>query len=659
MMNPIDAPHVAPGRRPSRSQSPSPVPNPSRSPGPSSSRSPTRSPTRSPRRSPSRSPNRGFRTRRTPWAVVVLAATLALGCAGSDSADPMDNGGMPWAEGWQYAPEAPVEAATGMVVSTDDYASTVGVDVLRAGGNAVDAAIAVSFALAVVNPEAGNIGGGGFMVLRMADGTAAALDYREKAPLAARRNMFLDAAGNVTEAAVVGHRAAGVPGTVMGMWEAHQRFGTLPWADLVAPAIALAEGFEVRQRFLNSLDPSMVEALSAFSASAAQFLPREGQPPLVGDTLRQPDLAATLGRIRDEGALGFYSGRTADLIVAEMSRGGGIMTRQDLANYNAAWRDAVTFDYRGHTIYSMPPSSSGGVTMAEAANILELYDLGSMAFDSAERVHLLAESWRRAYADRNHYLADPDFVAMPLAELASDEYAAFRAADIDESTASRSADIVPAVEAFHASAAPAPTGAPDEGENTTHFSIVDGMGNAVAVTTTINSWYGSKVTVGGAGFVLNNEMDDFAAKPGTPNQFGLVQGENNAIAPGKRMLSAMSPAIVLDPTGRLKMVTGTPGGSTIITTVLQTILNVIDGGMNVSEAVLAPRVHHQHLPDQIFVEPGGLSAGVIAQLEAMGHTVVERGGVSGDVQAIVVRSDGTLEAQSDPRRGGAAVGYSN
>jgi gamma-glutamyltranspeptidase/glutathione hydrolase len=598
--------------------------------------------------------------RRAPRAVgcvAFAASTIALGCAGPDAADPAEAAAVPWAVGWRYTPEAPVEASTGMVVSTDDYASTVGVDILKAGGNAVDAAIAVSFALAVVNPEAGNIGGGGFMVLRMADGTAAALDYREKAPLAASRNMFLDAAGNVTEDAVVGHRAAGVPGTVMGMWEAHQRFGSLPWADLVEPAVELARGFEVRQRFLNSLDPSMVEALSAFEASAAQFLPRDGQPPMVGDTLRQPDLAATLERIRDQGALGFYSGRTADLIVAEMGRGGGIMTRQDLASYTAAWREAVTFDYRGHTIYSMPPSSSGGVTMAESAKILELYDLGSMAFDSAERVHLLAESWRRAYADRNHYLADPDFVDMPLATLTSDDYAAFRAADLDESAASRSSAILPAVEAFEAALAPAPRGAPDEGENTTHFSIVDGMGNAVSVTTTINSWYGSKVTVAGAGLVLNNEMDDFAAKPGTPNQFGLVQGENNAIAPGKRMLSAMSPAIVLDPAGRLRMVTGTPGGSTIITTVLQTILNVIDGGMNVSEAVLAPRVHHQHLPDQIFVEPGGLSAEVLAALRALGHTVVERGEVSGDVQAIVIRPDGTLEAQSDPRRGGAAVGY--
>lgn len=605
-----------------------------------------------PRRPPApRRRTAAFPLRRAPLVAVLLAL------AACDPSGPVGSASPPWFGGWRYGSQSPVVADSGMVVTTDAFASRVGVDVLRAGGNAVDAAIAVSFALAVVNPEAGNIGGGGFMVVRMADGAVAALDYREKAPGAATRDMFLDADGNVTDASVVGHLAAGVPGTVMGMWEAHRRFGTLPWSDLVAPAVALAEGFEVGERFLRSLDGEMIDALSAFPASAAQFLPRDGRPPAEGDTLRQPDLAATLSRIRDRGAEGFYAGETADLVVAEMERGGGLITHDDLASYTAAWREPVEFGYRGYTVYSMPPSSSGGVTMAEAANILERYDLPSMAWDSAERIHLLAEAWRRAYADRNHYLADPDFVDMPLDVLTDDAYAAFRAGDLSLERATPSADVGPAVEAFLGAAATAPTGAPDEGENTTHYSVVDAAGNAVAVTTTINSWYGSKVTVAGAGFVLNNEMDDFAAKPGTPNQFGLVQGENNAVGPGKRMLSAMSPAIVLDPAGRLRMVTGTPGGSTIITTVLQTILNVVDHGMGVSDAVLAPRVHHQHLPDQIFYEAGGLAPAVVTRLEALGHTVVERGGVSGDVQAIVVRADGTLEAQSDPRRGGAAVGY--
>jgi gamma-glutamyltranspeptidase/glutathione hydrolase len=532
-----------------------------------------------------------------------------------------------------------------MVVSTDDLASRVGVDVLRGGGNAVDAAVAVQFALAVVNPEAGNIGGGGFMVLRMADGSTAALDFREKAPGAATRDMFLDDEGNVTERSVVGHLAAGVPGTVRGMWEAHQRFGSKPWEELVTPAVELAEGFPVRPRFLNSLDVEMVRALSSFATSAAQFLPRDGQPPNVGDTLRQLDLAETLKRIRTQGPDGFYRGETADLIVAEMERGGGIMTLQDLRAYTAAWRDPITFAYRGHSVVSMPPSSSGGATMAEIANILEGYDLGSMPWHGPEMIHLYAEAWKRAYADRNQYLADPDFIEMPLDRMTSTEYAAERRAEISESEATPSSEVGPGLEATA------------EGEHTTHYSIVDGAGNAVSVTTTINSWYGSKVTVAGAGFVLNNEMDDFAAKPGTPNQFGLVQGENNAVGPGKRMLSAMSPSIVVGPSGQLRMVTGTPGGATIITTVFQTLSNVLDYGMNAVQAVNAPRVHHQHLPDQLYFEPAGLEPSTVQRLRAMGHTLVERQDVSGDAQVILIGDDGALTAWSDPRRGGRAVGW--
>jgi gamma-glutamyltranspeptidase/glutathione hydrolase len=538
-----------------------------------------------------------------------------------------------------------VTAESGIVVSTDEYATRVGVEVLQAGGNAIDASIAVQFALAVVNPEAGNIGGGGFMVVRTAEGETAALDYREKAPLDATRDMFLDPEGNLTNKSVVGHLAAGVPGTVSGMAAAHDRYGTLPWADLVQPAVELAEGFEVKERFLGSLSETMIEALTAYPASASQFLPRNGAPPVVGDTLRQLDLASTLNRIRDEGPDGFYTGQTADLIVAEMERGGGIMTHQDLQSYEAAWRDPISFSYREHTIISMPPSSSGGATMAEIANILEGYDLGGMSWHSAEQIHLFAEAARRAYADRNHYLADPDFVEMPLERMTSSSYASERAATISTSAATPSTNVGPGME-----------GDPGESEETTHFSIVDAAGNAVSVTTTINSWYGSKVTVEGAGFVLNNEMDDFAAKPGTPNQFGLVQGEKNAIGPGKRMLSAMSPSIVLDPDDKLLMVTGTPGGSTIITTVFQTISNVVDYGMNVVQAVNAPRVHHQHLPDQIYYEADGLPQSVVEVLEAWGHTMVERSGVSGDVQAILIE-DGVMTAWSDPRRGGVARGY--
>lgn len=581
----------------------------------------------------------------TPRAFLALTAALAgWGCGGPEGQGPESAGPFPTT--WRYAADEPaVTGRQGMVASTDELASQVGVDVMKAGGNAVDAAIAVQFALAVVNPEAGNIGGGGFMVVRMADGSAAALDFREKAPGAATRDMFLDTDGNVTDRSVVGHLASGVPGSVMGMWEAHRRFGTLRWGDLLAPAVALAEGFEVRARFVRSLDEEMVRSLQAFPASAAQFLPRDGQPPALGDTLRQPDLAATLRRIQAQGPDGFYRGETADLIVAEMARGGGIITHADLAAYTAAWRDPVVSTYRGHQVISMAPSSSGGATLTLVANILEPHDLASLPWHGAERVHLLTEAFRRAYADRNHYLADPDFVSMPLARMTSGAYGLERGADISLERTTPSSEVGPGMEG------------PAEGENTTHFSIVDGAGNAVAVTTTINSWYGSRVTVTGAGFVLNNEMDDFAAKPGTPNQFGLVQGENNAIAPGKRMLSAMTPTIVAAPDGRLRMVTGTQGGATIITSVFQNISNVLDYGMGVAAAVNAPRIHHQHLPDQIYYEPGGLEPAVVARLREMGHAVVERRDVSGELHAILVEADGTLSAWSDPRRGGRAIGY--
>ena len=579
----------------------------------------------------------------TGQLVALLLSALVVTSCYTDASAVDDRALFP--DGWMFSErEEAVTASNGMVVSTDEMASRIGVDIMRSGGNAVDAAVAVHFALAVVNPEAGNIGGGGFMVTRMADGTSAALDFREKAPLAATRDMYLDEEGNLTDKSVIGHLAAGVPGSVAGMWEAHQRFGSIDWEDLVSPAVELANGFEVKERFLGSLSSTMVESLSDFPASAAQFLPRDGQPPLVGDTLRQPHLATTLGRIRDGGPDGFYKGETADLIVAEMERGGGIITLQDLTEYTAEWREPISFTYRGHTVISMPPSSSGGATMAEMANILEGYDLGSMDWHGPRMLHLYAEAWKRSYADRNHYLADPDFVDMPIDRMTSKAYARIRASTISETSATPSIEIGPGMEG------------PAEGENTTHYSIVDGAGNAVAVTTTINSWYGSKVTVTGAGFVLNNEMDDFAAKPGTANQFGLVQGENNAVAPGKRMLSAMTPTVVVNPDGTLRMVTGTPGGGTIITTVFQTISNVLDYGMNVVDAVNAPRIHHQHLPDQIYFEQAGLAPESVAQLQAMGHTLVERTGMSGDAQVIIVDGE-LLKAWSDPRRGGQAIGY--
>jgi gamma-glutamyltranspeptidase / glutathione hydrolase len=547
--------------------------------------------------------------------------------------------------GWPFpAAGAPVLADSGMVASTDAYASEVGVRMMQAGGNAVDAAIAVAFALAVVNPEAGNLGGGGFMVVRLADGATAALDFREKAPLAATPDMFLDAEGRLTDLSTKGHLASGVPGSVAGLWEAHRRFGTMQWAELVAPAMGLAEGFQVRERQADQFRIAE-RRLRTYPVTEATFLPG-GEVPAVGSWFRQPELAATLGRIASRGKAGFYEGRTADLLVEEMRRGGGIITHQDLEGYEAVWREPVQVSYKGHTLISMPPPSSGGAILAAAAKILEGFDLGAMGYQSPEHVHLLAETWRRVYADRNTYMADPDFVETPLARLITDEYAAERRATIRLDRATPSEEIGPGLGPFGPGA-------------TTHFSVVDPMGNAVALTTTINSFFGSLVTVEGAGFLLNNEMDDFSALAGAPNQFGLVQWEANAIEPGKRMLSSMSPTIVVSPHGELLLVVGSMGGSTIITQVLQMISNVVDFRMGIQQAVNAPRVHHQHLPDRIQYEPGALRPEVAEALRAMGHQLQERSRDSfmGDVHAILRLANGRLAGASDPRRGGAAEGF--
>ncbi|MBT8398235.1 MAG: gamma-glutamyltransferase, partial [Gemmatimonadetes bacterium] len=555
-----------------------------------------------------------------PGIRVALVLALAWACT-------PDSHGVTFPEDWPYAAdESPVIGQNGMVVSTDDYASTAGIEILEAGGNAVDAAIATSFALAVVNPEAGNIGGGGFMVVRLSDGTTAALDYRERAPMAASRDMYLDEAGELTDASVVGHLAVGVPGAVAGLWEAHRRFGSMEWSALVEPAMHLAEGFALRERQVRQLRMAG-ESLRIFPATEAAFLPG-GDAPAVGEVFEQPDLASTLGRIASEGRDGFYMGLTADLVVAEMERGGGILTHDDLARMEAVWRDPVEVTYRGYRLISMPPTSSGGATLAAMTKILEGFELGSMEYHSPEHVHLLAEAWKRAYADRNTYLADPDFVEIPLGRMISDEYGAERRASIDRGRATPSLEIGPGL------------GPADDGE-TTHLSVVDAQGNAVSITTTINSFFGSKVTVAGAGFILNNEMDDFSGRPGFPNQYGLVQGEANAIAPGKRMLSAMTPTIVADPSGELFMVLGSPGGATIITNVFQQVSNVIDFGMGIRQGLNAPRIHHQHLPDMIQIEPGSLAPDVVSGLEAMGHTLEERIRAEdvysyiGDVQAIM------------------------
>jgi len=532
----------------------------------------------------------------------------------------------------------PVTAPQAMVVTAQPLATQVGLDILKQGGNAIDAAVAVAFALEVVFPVAGNIGGGGFIVHRSAAGEVHALDYREAAPSAASRNMYVDSAGNVTDKSLIGHLAAGVPGSVAGMHEAWKKHGSLPWTTLLAPAIGLAEGHVIDSARSESIDAWGRELFMRFPASRAQFLVNDSTPP-PGTLWRQPDLARTIQLISDSGPDVFYRGQIADLIVAEMQRGGGLITKDDLSRYQAKWRHPVELTYRGYTIYSMPPPSSGGVTMGELLNILEGFD-SLPAFGTPAYVHIVAEAMRRAFIDRNRYLGDPDFVQMPLDLLLSKSYAATLRAQIDPQRAT-----------------PTPVQTTSRGEpmHTTHYSIVDAKGNAVAVTTTLNGGFGSGVTVTGAGFLLNNEMDDFTSAPGKANMFGLVQGEANAIMPGKRMLSAMTPSIVLDSTGQLFMILGTPGGPTIITTVAQVLLNVIDQKMSLGDAVAASRFHHQALPDMIRSEDGGLSDATVRALEAMGHTVDRRGG-SGTVAAIQKTASGWVGV-IDPRSAGGALGY--
>ncbi len=573
----------------------------------------------------------------TRFVTILIAAALVQACqlpgqSATPAAPAIDST-------WALRDSARItEGSRAVVVSGNPIASDVGKAILQQGGNAIDAAVAVGFALQVVHPEAGNIGGGGFMVIRLADGSVHSLDYREKAPAKATRNMYVGPDGNPTRASWTGHLAAGVPGAVAGLAEAHKRFGKLPWADIVAPAIRLAaDGFlvdEYRSRTIGSDSSRLVR----FKASAAQYLPG-GRPPQPGTTWKQPDLAKTLTAIQTGGPAGFYAGPVADLIVAEMRRGGGLITKEDLAAYEAKWRDPLSFQYRGHTIYSMPPASSGGVTLALILNILEGFD-PLPPFGSPELLHRQAEAMRRAFAERNASLGDPDFVQNPIARMTSKDHAASRRAEINLERATPTTDLTPVA---------------DESLQTTHYSVVDQDGNAVSTTTTLNGSFGSAVTVTGAGFLLNNEMDDFTTAPGKPNGYGLVQGEANAIVPGKRMLSAMTPSVVLDREGKLLMVVGTPGGPTIITQVFHVISNVIDHKMDLPTALSMPRLHHQSLPDQIALERGGFRAETIAELERMGHKVTFRN-YMGDVEAIIRTPTGWLGA-SDPRRGGGGAGY--
>ena len=526
-----------------------------------------------------------------------------------------------------------------MVSSDAILASQAGVEILKKGGNAIDAAVATAFALAVVYPQAGNIGGGGFAVVRTADAKVFALDFREVAPKASTRDMYLDANGKLGDRSLVGHLAAGVPGAVAGLEALHKKLGSLPWKDVVEPAARLAEdGFTVDQEFSTSVADSR-DNLAKFPESASLFLPG-GEPLEVGSTWKNPDLAKTLRRIAAKGSKDFYQGETAALIVAEMQRGKGIITRDDLRSYQPKWRQPLEFDYRGHHVISMPPPSSGGLVLALVLQALEGWDLKKLGWHSAEAVHVEAELLRRAFALRNELLGDPDAIKVPLDRFLSKEAVGSLRAEVSMDKATPSAQVKVTA----------------EGNHTTHFSVVDDKGAAVALTTTINLGYGSAVTVKGAGFVLNNEMDDFAANPGKPNAFGLVQGEKNAVAPGRRMLSSMSPTIVVGADGKVRLVTGAAGGPTIITATFHVISNVVDYGMGVVEAVASPRFHHQHLPDAIAYEEGGLPPAVIEALKAKGHRLTTRAHIA-DAPSIL-RDGAEWTGSAEPRiTGGGAVGY--
>jgi gamma-glutamyltranspeptidase/glutathione hydrolase len=550
----------------------------------------------------------------------------------------------------------PVQAPRAMVASVHKLASRAGVQMMKAGGNAVDAAVAVGFALAVVHPQAGNLGGGGFMLIRMADGRTHFVDYREKAPAAASANMYLDPQGNViADASIVGHKAIGVPGSVAGMVYAEQKYGKLSLDRVMAPAIKLAEeGFALAEADARDLQED--KPLGEFPESKRIFQ-RDGNFYKDGEVLKQPDLARTLRRIASNPG-DFYHGAMARELAAAIQKGGGLLTAEDLANYEVKEREAIRGTYRGYEIISAPPPSSGGITMIEALNILEGYDLGARRGRSAPAVHLTVEAFRRAFLDRAEFLGDPDFSKIPVAQLIDKRYGAAWRESIDPMHASASKDLRrPAIftqleqyAALHAQPA-----AVTEPDHTTHYSVVDPDGDAVAVTTTLNDSFGSRVTAAGLGFLLNDEMDDFAAKQGVPNMFGLIQGPANSIAPGKRPLSAMAPTIVLKD-GKLFLVLGSPGGPRIITTVANILMGVLDYGMNIQEAVNAPRFHHQWLPDVISVEQGFPPA-EIKPLEGMGHQV-KVGDHWSDGECIMIDPKrGERLGASDMRNNGRAIGF--
>lgn len=543
-----------------------------------------------------------------------------------------------------YSDRVGVYASNGMVATAHPEASRVGVAILQKGGNAVDAAVAVQFALAVVHPSAGNIGGGGFMVFRTKDGQNYTLDFREKAPLKGSKDMYLDQAGNVVQGlSTLGHLASGVPGSVDGMVVAHERFGKLPWEALIQPAIDLAQNgviqTEKEARGLNNVKNNVQKV----NPGTTYFLHPDGRPWQAGDTLVQKDLAQVLKAIQKKGREGFYKGKVAKLLTREMKNNQGIITKKDLKAYHSQWREAVVGNYKNYKIITMPPTSSGGVALMQLLRLTEPYPLARWGWNTDSTVQVMIEAERRVYADRAKFLGDPDFVDVPVDKLISYDYLRDRWKNFSFAQATDSKDVsggsLPGYESLE----------------TTHFSIVDKAGNAVAITTTLNGGYGSKVIVKGGGFLMNNEMDDFSVKAGVPNMFGLIGNKANEIAPSKRMLSSMTPTIV-EKDGKLLMVVGTPGGSTIITAVYQTILNVLEHGMTMQQAVNALKFHHQWLPDKTFFEAGAFTDNTIQKLQNRGYTLEKQGSI-GRMDCILVLPNGTLEGGSDPRGDDASIGY--
>jgi gamma-glutamyltranspeptidase/glutathione hydrolase len=535
----------------------------------------------------------------------------------------------------------PHEYQNGVVVCAYPDAARVGLDVLKRGGNAVDAAVAVQFALAVTHPQAGNIGGGGFMVYRPANGQPNTLDFREKAPAAATTNMYLDAAGNVIpDMSLYTHQASGIPGSVDGMYTAHKKYGKLKWATLVQPAVNLAlNGFKITKHLAS--DMTSTEAEFRKHNPGKSYLIKQGGWH-EGDILVQQDLGRTLAMIRDKGRYGFYDGHIADLIIAEMKAGKGLFTKTDLKNYHAVWRKPVRGKYKSYNIITMPPPSSGGIALVQLLRSVEKYPLHRYGFNSDSTIQLITEAERRVYADRSKYLGDPDFYKVPVDSLVKPAYIDSRMQTFNWDRATPSSSIQAGNFAGY------------ESDQTTHYSIVDKDGNAVSITTTLNDTFGSKIFVDGAGFLLNNEMDDFSSKPGVPNMFGLIGGKANSIQPGKRMLSSMTPTIV-EKNNKLFMVVGTPGGSTIITSVFQTVLDVIEFDMDMQQAVSAKRFHHQWQPDEITAERGAIDDAVKNKLTQKGYKVLTQGGI-GRVDAIQKTPAG-YQGGADPRGDDTAMGY--